>query len=174
MCRLILFDPFVDTYSGGVPVYKLVFNLNQISGTHLMLKQAANAQIYARKAFALAQKTASLEWKFDTRHTLFLADSRAGDWKAALDDHILYKAYADSLKNDTRSKEMGEVEARMNYEKEAEIKEQQAREEKAIEATRNRWLWSSVGGGFALLTIIAFTLFRGRRKEQRAKLCLTR
>jgi len=144
------------------------FALSYTALISISLGQYKTAREYALQSLAIAQAIGHLENKRWGAEALYRADSALGDWKDAFHAHRLFKIYSDSLKNDESSQELGRLESKAEYEKQTEIDRMKAEEERLRLRERYIWMLGSAGGGLALLLVIAFTLFRGRRKEKRA------
>ena len=139
-----------------------------IAGSHLSLAdvyaskhQWRTVREHAEQALAIAGpiKHQIILEKASFLH--FQADSALGDYQSALRMHIRYKQYADSLHNDKQSKELGRIESQYRYQKEAEI-------ERQVNQNRTLWIVGTALGALLLLSALAFTMYRGRRKARLA------
>ena len=147
---------------------------SNIGDVYIDLGQLDSARFYARKGLKLAQEVGNMVYKRSGAKSLYQVDSALGNWKSAFEAARLYHIYSDSLRNDEKSKELGRIESKAEYERQTEIERLKNEAEKKRERERFAWMLGSAGGGLLLLLIIAFTLFRGRKKEQRANAALRR
>jgi two-component sensor histidine kinase len=125
----------------------------------------------ARLFFPLLKSStiASIETVARKNHVLFRLDSIVGDYRSAMDHHILYKYYDDSAKSLQQRRFFDELTIKYGaaqkdkdiklLQKEAQLQETTLRQEKY---TRN-WIL----GGVALLLIIVGLLFYNSRLKQR-------
>lgn len=147
-------------------------NNGNISSALLQLGKLDSARTYAQMGLKLADEIGHLSYKASVSHALYQADSALGDWKSAFTSLRLFKLYSDSLKNDERSHELGRLESKAEYDKQAEIDRLKAEEDRLRQRERFNWMLGSAAGGLLLLAVIAFTLFRGRQKEKKANAAL--
>lgn len=130
--------------------------------------QAAEARDIARRALRSYEEFQELEGMMRAAQTIYQSDSALGDFRSAFDHHKLFVRYRDSIRSETNAREIGRLEAQ--YEADKEKERLVARQE--VERAQNRWTLGSVAGGLLLALVIAFTLFRSRRKEKLANAAL--
>jgi len=146
----------------------VAFTYSLMAEAHLLQGQAQQSRLLAHRGLDLARSLNHLDHQLACAQALYQADSALGNWKSAFEAHVLYKACADSLKNDAKSQEMGRLEAQYEADKERELLE--ARQQSELQ--QRNWMLGSAGGGLLLLLIVAFTLFRSRQKEKNANAAL--
>lgn len=95
---------------------------------------------------------------------LYKSDSISGDFRSSLLHAIQFFRLREMFLNESNAKESGRFEERMRAEKEKE----KLREEQAAAKARNQWILGSAAGALLFLSLLALTLYRGRRKERRA------
>jgi hypothetical protein len=102
----------------------------------------------------------------ETEKQLYQIDSALGYWQSAFEHHKRFKQLSDSLHNEEKAKEMGRIESRYQFEKDAEEtkrKEQEAIRLAQIETERrNNLQYLSIFGG--ILTLFGALAFLGRFK----------
>ncbi len=161
----------LEYFQRGLQIFEEINDLartaagyNYLARAHIDLGKFKTAREFAEKSLKLATAVGHLDYKQAGARSLYRADSALGNWKSAFEHARLYHIYSDSMKNDAQSRELGRLEARYEADKEREILEAQQQ----AQLQQRNWMLGSATGGAFLLLIIAFTLFRSRRKEKKA------
>lgn len=139
-------------------------SLSNLSTSYFDMRQTQAAKSAAENGLKVAQEIGQLEYKKSSAYALYRADSALANWKAAFESHRLYKIYSDSMKNDDQSKELGRLESKYAFEKQAEEEKRLAEEAARIEAEqterRNNLQYLSIFA--ALIALFGALVFMGR------------
>jgi serine phosphatase RsbU (regulator of sigma subunit)/Flp pilus assembly protein TadD len=125
--------------------------------------QPAKGIKYALDGYKLAQQCNSLERLKDASEACFNLQNHIGNHQSALEFHILFKQYSDSLINHDKSQEIGRLEAQYEFDKQNEARELAEAQAQA----RRMQLYYLFGGIFAVVLLLTgFTYYRYRSKAK--------
>ncbi len=163
----------IEHYLGALKTFEEIGDKSGVAGgwanlaeVYLRTGRPAEARSLARKGLALATEIRNMQTMRINALFLALADSAVGDFRSAFENHKLYKAYSDSLRNDEQTKKIARLEARRQYELEAAEQKRQAEIAAAQEAERQErvYMFQSIGIFAFLMLMIVSLFFLGRMK----------
>ncbi len=137
---------------------------------YLALQQTATLIAHARRALEFMQKLGQIEGVRDAHELLYLADSLRGDFRSALTHYRRFRDLQDSLRSETKARDLGRLEAQYEARQEAKIREMQL----AAERRFTYWLLGSVAAVLLLISLLSLLLLRKRNRERRAAAELAR
>ncbi len=116
---------YQDSKNTYLKAKKLLTNLNLdylesstflgLSNASLALNQLDSAQIYANKAFKLAKKTQALSEEAEAAQLLYKLTKLNKNYKTSLEYLELHRQLKDSLFNQDKSRELGKLEAKLEF-----------------------------------------------------------
>ena len=131
-----------------------------LANHYFMMQQNAKALEYAKMSFALSSELNELLSKKISSMFLFQIYQKLGDYKQALQYHVIYQQVSDSLINDTKIQELTRLQMQYDYaktEKDNDIKRQK---------TKMRYIISlSVVTSLSIILALLFFLARNRAKR---------
>lgn len=142
-----------------------------IGSAYTHLKKYGLALTYLDSSINLSKEIGSkdnLKFAYNLRTVL---DTATGNYKQRLEDYEMYIVYRDSLINEANTKKT--VQSEMNFEfeqKQASEKAERDKKDAVADQERKKQLVirNSFMGGFALMLMLAFFIFRGYRQKQKA------
>lgn len=140
-----------------------VYTLTQFAQTHFQMGDLVAARVWADSAEALGRATRRIFYLLDAVALNKIIAYKTGDYDAAWRSAQEYKSLRDSLRNEAKSRKLGQLEALFDY------KQKQARNEiAAAAARRQRELFLAIGAGaLAFLLAVSGLLFYGARAKRR-------
>ena len=124
----------------------------------------------ATAAVAASQQVGHLENLQLSYQYLYRADSLLGDYRASLDHYQAYRRATDSLRSESKAREIGRLEAQHEAQQQRQVREVQL----AAERSRSRWLLGSACAALLLISLLALTLLRSRNRERQTSTELRR
>jgi len=173
----------LEYYFKGLSVAKKIGNsstmandFGNIGSIYVLQRKNREGKAYLDSGLNLAK---SLGEKIDIKDiyaSLAALDSISGDYKTAFKDYETYIIYRDSITNDANTKKIEE--AQINYAFDRKTDSAKAAQNKldiiaAKESQHQKMLLNSFIGGFILMILLAFFIFRGYRQKQRANIIIT-
>ncbi len=172
------YDKAIDYYKQALEMAKedgdkssVSTNMGNIGSVLIEQKKLKEAEDYLLKAYAIAKETGDIVNVKECEHNLSELYYREGKWKESLDLYKKYIVNRDSIYNEDNTKNT--VRAEMNYNFDKKKAEEKAEQEKKDLLTKKELEWQKFVrnvfiGGFALLLILAFFIYRGSRQKQKA------
>ncbi len=153
-------------YNSGLPTSYIA-----IANTYFLDDNMLKAREYAQKAMKLSVTLGDLKTQRDCYELLFKIYRKQQDYQNAMNYHVLYKTYYDSIINESNIKELARLEKQYEFEKEKkEIALEQARKEAIQEAKlkQQRLLTGMFIGGFVLVLLLVFVILRSLLLKRKA------
>ncbi|GAG60940.1 unnamed protein product, partial [marine sediment metagenome] len=142
-----------------------------IAGSYFGLKEVKKAIDYGLKGLQMAQDIGSLDEEKSARYQLAYIFEESGDTDNALKHFKAYTAVKDSMRNEKNTREITERDMQYEFDKQ-QAKDMAEQEKKdaiaAEELKREKAIGYAFMGGFGLLLILAFLIFRNLRQKKRA------
>ena len=143
-------------------LYRQFYPLQSLSESYASFKDFKMASFFGKKALEIAENTGSKYKAWEISKTLATIHKQAGNFERSLFYFQKYKAYADSIFNEKKTRQIVELETKYETEK----KEQENQTLKLEAKQRNNLIVAgAVGGG--LLLLLAVVLYRGNRRKQK-------
>jgi two-component system, sensor histidine kinase PdtaS len=153
----------------GMPEDKIPIYLD-IGKFYLQQKKMDKARLYFNKHLFLSDQTNSLPALRDAHFQLFKMDSLEGKLQSAIRHYQLYKVAVDSMFNESKSKQVAELEIQYKtQQKEKEFQlltNQNQLQQKTI--TQGKSLRNAIIAGAALVLVLFFVVLNRYQVKQRA------
>ena len=134
------------------------------------LKHNAAALTLCQEGIELGEEIKALQIQQRGSELLSKIYRQRGEYKKALDQHVLFKQLSDSLKSERNTREITRLEASYEYDKkEAELKQEQAEKEFVLQQQNQRNLIAFISGGVIILLIALFIYIQYRQRNKYAK-----
>ena len=150
-------------------VQSVVITQNNISLIYREQGQFGLAADYALKSLGEAQMAGFKNESMEIYENLSRLFEMQGNYQKAFEYHKLYAITKDSLLNEEGSKQV--IEMQTKYETEKKDKELLKKDAETKQAAMQRNFFI---GGFAMMILLAFFIFRGYRQKQKANLEISR
>ncbi len=150
-------------------VAKYVYNIGQV---YLDEKKYKSAEQYISKSVKLADSIDFKNVENEGNQKLSELYAKTGQWQKAYESYRKYTASNDSLFNAEKSKQIGKIEAKNDYDKQLLYQQTKTEINAALsEATSNKQrtiiiLIAAVAISIALIALLIFRLWRTTRKEK--------
>jgi tetratricopeptide (TPR) repeat protein len=150
-------------------VAKYVYNIGQV---YLDEKKYKTAEKYITKSVKLADSISNKNVENEGNEGLSTLYTRTGQWQKAYESYKKYTNSKDSLINQEKSKQIGKLEAKYEYDKQLALQQADAEKIKAIADASTKkqrlilLLVAAVAISIALIAILIFRLWRNTRKEK--------
>jgi len=141
----------------------IAITLGNIGNLYAAQKKFTEAETYFKEALELSESIGYNEAIMNWSLSLAELNFEKGDHKNAYLFHKKYSAARDSLLNQESSKQVAEMNAKYETEKKNKELIQKDAESKQRTTERNAFI-----GGFALMIVLAFFIFRSYRQKQKA------
>ncbi len=158
-------------------------DLPNLAYTHWCLGQVyrasgalAAAEAAYQQSWQMAQQIGSYERLRDAAEGLAQTYAQRGDFRSAYTYQQYFKQYADSLKNDELSQEIGRLDARYEYEaqlRDLQAKQAQREQAQAQQLAQTRWLAAFFLLAFVSAGGLAAVIYRGRIRQRTTNQQLT-
>jgi len=174
----------LENMLNALPIYRQVGDANGIAGDfsnigslYTIQRNYVKAKTYFDSALMLAQKIGDINDIVRIYNHLSTFDSATGNYKMEVEDYKKFIVYKDSLLNEATNKRI--LQAQMNYVFDRKTDSAKAAQDKlnliaAKESQHQKMLLNSFIGGFVLLLILVFFIFRGYRQKQKANIAITK
>ena len=142
-----------------------------IANTYLLDDNMLKAREYTQKAMKLSTTLGDLKMQRDCYELLFKINREQQNYQNAMNYHVLYKTYSDSIINESDIKKLARLEKQYEFEKEKqEIALEQAKKEAIQEAKlkQQRLLTGVFIGGFVLVLLLVFVILRSLLLKRKA------
>lgn len=154
----------------------LGWDFDNIGILYIYLKNYKESKVYLDSALDMAKAIDNKQMQTAVYKRFIELDSATDNYKAEADDYKEYLVHHDSLINQANTKKI--LQEQMNYEfEQKQVAEKAAQEKKDALAeqdkNRQRIILNSFMGGFVLMLILAFFIFRGYRQKQKANIIIT-
>lgn len=149
-------------------------NLSKIFFKHKNYPQALN---YSNESLKLAKDLGNIELISNAAGQKVLVLEALGRYKEALDNHRLQMEMRDSLTNQKNRKELVRKQFQYEYDKSIALIKLEQEKKNIIankEIEKQKMVRNSFIGGFILVLIIAFGIFRSLQQNRRAKKIINR
>jgi tetratricopeptide (TPR) repeat protein len=141
-----------------------LIGLARIDTTRHLWKSAIDR---SKEALTIAISGGDLKKEYDLFLILHQASARLGDFQNAYSYYKSFKKASDSLYSTQKSREFGEIAARLDHEKELEkIKFENQRRELELKAEVLREKYLGLAGSVFLLIVLGFGFYRYRSKAR--------
>ncbi len=150
-------------------VAKYVYNIGQV---YLDQKKYKDAEKYITKSVKIADSISNKNVEQEGNEQLSELYAQTGQWQKAYASYRKYTISKDSLLNDDKSKQIGKLEAKYEYDKQIAIKQADVEKDKAISEAASKkqrliiFLIAAVALSILLITVLIFWLWRTTRKEK--------
>jgi serine phosphatase RsbU (regulator of sigma subunit) len=151
-------------------------DMNNISGIYINEKETQQASIYLDSALQISKSIRLKEVIRDVYKGLTTVDQNNGNHKKALQDYKIFIAYRDSLVNEANTKKTVQLEMSMEFEQKqtAEKAEQDKKDAvTSLERNKQKVIRNAFMGGFSLLFILVFFIYRGYQQKQQDNVIIT-
>lgn len=144
----------------------LFFPLTSIGQIYSEMGDYANALVYARQSLELAKDFNNIKLIRDAHYTLYEINKAAGNYSAALDNHLQFTDLKDSLLNEETNKRFVEMEVKYETEKKArEIESKQVENKRLMETNaQQRSYFFVISGLILILLVVIFSRYRSKQK----------
>lgn len=141
---------------------------NNLANSFFTTREYQKALIYAKKSLHLAKKSNIKGGIHDAHLALFQIYQALGDHQKALEHHIDFKIYSDSLTNESKAKEIGRLESFLELsKKEKENISLKIETEQQADQIRQQQLFFAMLGVVAMLLIaLAWVLHRSNQRKK--------
>jgi len=162
----------LEMYKALNDEHGIALNIGNIGNVYSKTGKYAEAEKYLTRAIALCDSIHFLSTGKEYNLSLSKLYVKTGQWQKAYNTYIVYTTEKDSLVNLEKSKQLGRVEAKADYDKQLAL--QQADDEKKIElananAKREKILIAFVAAIALAVTIIALIISRALQVTRRQK-----
>lgn len=157
--------------SGIVDAELAIGNCYFLSGNY------PEALSYLNRSLALAKRLNTLPAIRDAALNLSLVHAKQNQFKAAYQNHLLYKKTSDEIKTDEKIKKITQLQMQYDFEKQQRIRELEQQKidiKKEAELKRQRFLRHSYAVGFLFMFLLAAFIYWGYRSKQKANALLTK
>lgn len=150
-------------------VAKYVYNIGQV---YLDEKKYKTAEKYIAKSVKLADSISYKNIENEGNERLSELYAHTGEWQKAYATYKNYTLSKDSLFNAEKSKQMGKLEAKYEYDRQLALQEANAEKIKAVAEAANKRqkviisLIAAVAVSITLIALLIFRLWRNTRKEK--------
>jgi tetratricopeptide (TPR) repeat protein len=150
-------------------VAKYIYNIGQV---YLDQKKYKDAEKYITKSVKLADSINNKNVEKEANEKLSDLYAQTGQWQKAYESYKKFTVSKDSLFNDDKSKQIGKLEAKYEYDKQIAVQQADAEKDKAISEAANKkqrlitFLFAAVAISIALIALLIFRLWRTTRKEK--------
>ncbi len=150
-------------------VAKYVYNIGQV---YMDEKKYKDAEKYITKSVKLADSIKNKDVSDEGTERLSELYAETGQWEKAYDTYKKYTVSKDSLINEDKSKQIGKLEAKYEYDKQLTLQQAETEKNKAIADASTKkqrlilFLVIAVAGLITLISILIFRLWRTTRKEK--------
>lgn len=147
---------------------------HNLGNAHMEVGNFIKSNEYLGKSLALALEINMWDRLVETYETLSINSKRQGDFREALAYYELYKQYEDSIFNETKSKQIAEVQTQYETEKKDQsiAALEQEKEIQILEASRQQSQIYLSLSGLLIVLIIAFVFYYQSRIKQKANKAL--
>ncbi|MFH1320379.1 MAG: tetratricopeptide repeat protein [Bacteroidota bacterium] len=146
-------------------------HLGNIGSLYIEQKKYSEAERYLMQALEIADSIGALNLVMVWNQNLSKLYEQTGRPTKALEHYKLYTQAKDSLFNEEKSKEIGKLEAGYEYEKQMLVQEKEHEKQQALseaELKRQRIIGYAFIGGFGLVLVLAFVIYRSYRQKKKA------
>jgi tetratricopeptide (TPR) repeat protein len=150
-------------------VAKYVYNIGQV---YLDQKKYKDAEKYITKSVKIADSIDYKNVADEGTERLSELYAQTGQWEKAYASYKKYTASKDSLMNEEKSKQVGKLEAKYEYDKQLTLQQADAEKTKALADAASKkqrliiFLFAAVAASIALIALLVFRLWRTTRKEK--------
>ncbi len=150
-------------------VAKYVYNIGQV---YLEQKKYKTAEEYITKSVKIADSISNKNVENEGNKRLSELYAQTGEWQKAYESYKRYTNSKDSLINEQKSKQLGKLEAKYEYDKQLALQQADAEKTKALaEAASTKqkvitFLVAAIAVSIALIAVLIFRLWRTTRKEK--------
>jgi len=147
-------------------------NAGSIGALFVKEKKYKDAQGYLEQALNLANEVGSVEIARDAHLSMSRLYDGMGQWQKAYDEYKVYGKYKDSLVNLDKSKQIGKLEAKADFDKQLAVKQAEADSKAALDAVeskRQRMVIAFIGAlalGVGCIALIVFRNLKITRKQK--------
>jgi tetratricopeptide (TPR) repeat protein len=148
------------------------FNSNSIGSIYLEKRDYSRAEKYLLRADTLAEKIKAFNFLKDIDKNLATLYSQTGKWQKSNLYLLKYGAIKDTLFNQDKSKQVGRLEAKYNYDKQLTLQEADAEKTKALAKEENKrqkviiLLIASIALSVLLIAVLIYRSLKSARKEK--------
>lgn len=147
--------------------YIVILTLDDLSKNYFKQKRTGEARKLAERSLEIAQQIGRKGQIQTSSQTLYQIAKAEGRWEEALRYHELTEAYADSIKNEEKARQIGKLEARYEFaEREQELELQQKIQQAELESERT--INTLLGMGLALLALLSAGMMRLYFQKEKA------
>jgi len=149
--------------------------LGNLGPIYARLGKFQEAERYMLEALELAKEINIVDSQNSLHKNLSDLYADMGQYQKALEHHIQYSITKDSIFNNEKSQEIGKLEASAEYDKQLAVQKAEQEKKDAIAAEQlqsQKQVNYLFMGGFGLVLIVVFVIFRSLRIKRRANLLL--
>jgi tetratricopeptide (TPR) repeat protein len=150
-------------------VAKYVYNIGQV---YLDEKKYKTAEKYITKSVKLADSISYKNVENEGNERLSELYAHTGQWEKAYESYRKYTASKDSLVNEDKSKQIGKLEAKYEYDKQLTLQQADAEKNRALAEAASKkqkviiFLIAAIAISITLIALLIFRLWRTTRKEK--------
>ncbi len=150
--------------------HAITSTLNTLAANYISIKEYQKGKEFSERALKIAIEIGSKNEIKQAYDNLSLAYSNLGDYKQAFNYHTLYSNIKDSLINEETGKQLTELQARYENDKQQKEIELLNKDNEIKAANINQQqiiIWFAVSG-FTLVLLLAFFIFKQYRNKQKS------
>lgn len=147
------------------------FSLNGVTRVFVAMQQPDSALKYGLEALDISRRVANKNTEQDATEQLALIYEMKKDYSSAYQYHKIFKHLSDSLVDEDKIKKITSLENKFAFEKEKEKQKQQQLLNEArlnSDLRQQKFLNSAFLGGFLLVMILAFYVYRSYQIKRKA------
>lgn len=150
-------------------VAKYVYNIGQV---YLNEKKYKTAEHYIAKSVKLADSIDFKNVENEGNERLSELYAKTGQWQKAYESYKKYTGEKDSLFNDAKSKQIGKLEAKYEYDRQLTLQRAGEEKNKALADAASKkqeaiiFLIAAIAASIALIALLILRLWRTTRKEK--------
>ncbi len=144
----------------------------QLGRAHFKLGHIPQALAFTKDALAIATRIGQKEFVRDAYANLADIHRSMGDYRAAYNNHVLFKQINDELFNEQQSKKLTEQQMTYEFEKKQDDALEKQRKKDAdalVAANRQRWVNYMILAVLVVVSGVAFLMYRNMRRNQRQR-----
>jgi serine phosphatase RsbU (regulator of sigma subunit)/Flp pilus assembly protein TadD len=145
---------------------------NNIGYVYLDKNDYKNAEVYELKALEISKSTGNLDLLGRTEGNLGFIYSHTGRWKEALEAEKMATSIKDTLINQAKSKQIGKLEAKADYDKQLVLQQAEQDKKSALSQAENSrqniiiFFVAAVALAAGIITLLIFRSLRVTREQK--------
>jgi class 3 adenylate cyclase/tetratricopeptide (TPR) repeat protein len=173
-----LYDKALENHRSALELYEQLGRKQNIAGANInlageytMLGKFREAESHLNTGLSLAKQIGHMEYTRNAYEKLATLDSARGNYAAALHHYKFFKLYADSLLNESSSRQLNEMQTKYDTEKKDHeiVLLNKDNELQQQEIGRQKLMRNGFIGGFAVMLLFAGVFFFQRNRIAKEK-----